>query len=1674
MISKQILRGLMLCSLLLLLAGMVSQGALPAVQARAGWTGLFASDQLVPERLFRVNRDADALLAAVLLTDPENGDAPLMSSSLVVSEADLAATDRFDVALTEAPTGTVTIELTSDGECTVSPAQLIFGAGDFTVAQTVTVAAVDDAIDEDDPHNCQVDLDFGSSTDAAYALLGVVVVDALVRDDDTIGVTLTDPDNNDTLLVESSLVINEAATVAERFGLKLKAEPLGGDVTVGLTSDAQCTVSPLFVTFTAADHDQPQTVDILPVDDNVDEPDPHACIVTLSYDTSVDFAYGALPEDALSIVVQDNDGVGVLMTDPQNGGEPLLAGGLAVDESTTSTDSLLIQLASEPADTVSVAVSTDDQCTASPAALTFTSADYAVPRAVSVMAIDDEIAEALTHTCLLTLAYAGSADADYAILPAHTWTVLVADDDEIGVALTDPSNANALLAEGDVQLNEASPTASDLFGVLLKAAPSDEVSFVVSSDGQCTASPSMLTIASSNVNRSGTVTVKVLDDEEIEENPHICVITLDASSSAAAEYAQLPALTVNVRVLDDDASFCASVSEIPQSECEALVAIHNGTDGPNWANGAGWLDTTTPCSWTGVTCTDGRVTGLNLAQNQLAGQVPCAIGALSRLTDLNLSQNRLTGPIPCELVSMQLLQTLDLSQNQLTGELPSQLGNLDRLRQLKLNANQLTGIIPNRLGKLTNLELLYLGSNQLYGTVPATFAGLTSLQELQVSANRLSGQIPSALAALTLSKLEIQYNAVRANSASLSEFLARAQADWEQTQTVAPADLAATATGADSVLLSWTPIAYQGDGGTYEISYATSPAGPFTVDGTTVDKQIGRYPITGLDATTTYYFRVRTYTPAHSARTNGERQDGEQQNELWSDYSATTALMIATPTPLPTYTPTSTATPSSTPTATATHTAVNAPTNRPGPLPTTAPTATPSPTPSPTPATASNPTNTLPYDLNVDHMEFTQAIQTMQNDVSLIAGKPLVARMTIGFSGGSPTVGGVRAELRAFRNGKELSGSPLAPFNGSTFGAPTAPNRERMDDTLNFTFPTEWLAAGEIAIEAVVNPGGADTNNGNNTMATVLTLHTVAPLEVVLVPIAYQHNGSGTIYRPALDGSTGFGLGFVQDAYPVADVQYTIHSELAFAGNLYDIQGWRTLLGEIRALRNRELADPSVRMPKYYGVVRVAPGCCLPSWPLNPAAAAGGMADSPGGAAVGVESADFFVDFDGNGSPDAPTPKIGVQAHMATHELGHTLGLGHAPCNVSGEAGFPQSDGSIGDVGIYIPDMSLVASSRKDVMSYCFETGSTPTQWISAYNYQRLYDALATQTMSTNMRRSTLQNAATLFRGTETAWLVSGEIVSGTSSFQGAIESALTISSTAVLSNSAICNIYEIRLVDDRNETLFSYFFDPDPVDEDGGDNVAVPNNGAGLLSSSLPRIGQDESKSTFALVIPKLANTDRIQIWRGETFLDELKAASAPPTLDASIKDGLDAVAVDWAATDPGAEKEPTVMIRYSPDNGNKWIVIKPTLPANGVLNIDKSQLTASENGLIEVSANNNTESVRNKILVGFIANKAPKVSILGGAVRSVLSRQSIVLQGEATDFEDGPISSVGMTWSNADSKQLGSGPTLIITDGLPKGEQTLTLTAKDSTGATTSSTVTLHIRDSRRITFFPIVVRE
>jgi Leucine-rich repeat (LRR) protein len=264
------------------------------------------------------------------------------------------------------------------------------------------------------------------------------------------------------------------------------------------------------------------------------------------------------------------------------------------------------------------------------------------------------------------------------------------------------------------------------------------------------------------------------------------VATVDASGLVTAVGAGSATITasveghsspVTIRVYD-----CSAQSEIPATECQALISLYAAMYQSDWRYSGSWVSGPDPCDWMGVTCDGGSVsilrlgsqrpgsipfsigdfsnlTRLDLSNNRLSGHIPSSIGTLTNLEFLSLASNDLSGPSPPGLGQLSKLTELHLYWNLLSGPIPPELSSLSILTLLRLNGNQLSGPIPPELGNLSNLQNLALFDNRLSGSIPAELGGLANLQRLSLFVNELSGRIPPELGNLSsLSGLELRDN----------------------------------------------------------------------------------------------------------------------------------------------------------------------------------------------------------------------------------------------------------------------------------------------------------------------------------------------------------------------------------------------------------------------------------------------------------------------------------------------------------------------------------------------------------------------------------------------------------------------------------------------------------------------------------------------------------------------------------------------------------------------------------------------------------------------------------------------------------------------------------------------------------------------------------------------------
>ena len=248
------------------------------------------------------------------------------------------------------------------------------------------------------------------------------------------------------------------------------------------------------------------------------------------------------------------------------------------------------------------------------------------------------------------------------------------------------------------------------------------------------------------------------------------------------------------------------ISRCVNLEREALIALFRQTNGLKWTNRKNWSTLTPLGEWFGVATDDsGRVTDLNLRDNNMKGLLPLSLSALTYLKTLDLASNAaLSGPLQKGLTRLRL-ESLKLDGTRLcapplaefqtwlngipdsdvarcadvrpdyyslvalyrgtegsnwknatnwTGTAPLGAWHgvttdaAGRVTGLVLNENNLQGTIPVDLEQLNRLATLDLSANHLTGNIPKELGQLSDLRGLNLSGNELSGNVPPELGQL--------------------------------------------------------------------------------------------------------------------------------------------------------------------------------------------------------------------------------------------------------------------------------------------------------------------------------------------------------------------------------------------------------------------------------------------------------------------------------------------------------------------------------------------------------------------------------------------------------------------------------------------------------------------------------------------------------------------------------------------------------------------------------------------------------------------------------------------------------------------------------------------------------------------------------------------------------------
>lgn len=341
----------------------------------------------------------------------------------------------------------------------------------------------------------------------------------------------------------------------------------------------------------------------------------------------------------------------------------------------------------------------------------------------------------------------------------------------------------------------------------------------------------------------------------------------------------------------------------------------------------------------------------------------------------------------------------------------------------------------------------------------------------------------------------------------------------------------------------------------------------------------------------------------------------------------------------------------------------------------------------------------IQFDMRAVGLEAVQAIQSYTHSVSLVANRPTFVRgyASIGANTTGQNEWFATATLRAFLNGQELAGGPIAPINNvpvKQVGG-LATMRANPTNTFLFELPPEWTRPGSLPVNFMhfvltVNPDLAIPETPSNPLANNSV--TSPPVRIVargkpclvMVPVysvGPEYNAHNDPLFPEM-------IERARSLMPVEDFDVHTFSAIGgdpddplnfqYEGSDADTQEERD--NENRLYRSGQWGDANDQAEDlgsesdlcdsddihYIAMVH-------PDAVITPP---GGTGENPGNA---------FSMLMGGGSGDTQSPRAG---RVLAHELGHNYGRSHIECG-----NFPEDQADFDDVpfpgSLGNPDASL-------------------------------------------------------------------------------------------------------------------------------------------------------------------------------------------------------------------------------------------------------------------------------------------------------------------------------------------------------------------------------------------------
>jgi hypothetical protein len=697
-------------------------------------------------------------------------------------------------------------------------------------------------------------------------------------------------------------------------------------------------------------------------------------------------------------------------------------------------------------------------------------------------------------------------------------------------------------------------------------------------------------------------------------------------------------------------------------------------------------------------------------------------------------------------------------------------------------------------------------------------------------------------------------------------------------------------------------------------------------------------------------------------------------------------------------------------------------------------------------------------DFSLEAFEVTQGIQNLANDVPLVAEKTTYVR-AYGRQVAGPNTTNVEAHLIGMRDDVALPGSPLKPVNGVRALVTNAGfDRARLQDGWYFLLPESWTTAGNIKLQLVVDPRPLhnDPNLGNNVLPAVpqqFNFQSQPPVCVVTVPVR-THTPKPSVYDP----NVGIMVSNFDRRWPVPETW--IYRDTSSVEELeictwygvpypcfgpYELEdGWGLTNGipdrdkvivslwtRAQLSFNPDACDDIGAPVHHMGIVHP---------------------DANNGGAAGYASTVSNQSWVQLPDHDAMTNAWDNSEEGSTmaQELAHNHDRKHVNCNNPDDidTGYPYPPCQIAEIGPASHYGFDIASKRPiepndaaDFMSYASDT------WVSDYTWKALLGKFAASSAVVaplEMAQGEQVFVTGMVDGESPRGEITSLLILPAETLPPATRQMLSVQAAGVQHNGEPHIAYVLRLLDPNGGVVLDQALTLLPLDD---------------------HVGDGESHIFNTLFAKPASAVAQIQLLADGTAVHTITAGLAAPvvTIQQPVAGAVvaDDLTVQWTATDADPADRLKFTLQYSHDNGASWHTLGINLPSTPD---PVNTFTLADLGSLHGSAPNEarirvlaTDGYNTTIAMseGFtVPNRPPDVFIYAPVNGATLpGGQAVVLQGAATDPEDGGLDSAGLTW-HVDGVNRGTGSEVVV-DGLASAGHNATLAGTDANNQTVTTTV-------------------